>query len=258
LDYPLQVRPKRGFALVTLPRIRAKQVERSGDADSRRETEGISMRVGCFALALAVAVACCPAHASDNPQKSGPKTAPRLSATPEPGVALRRANAFLNGSKLVTADFVQTGPDGRKSQGKLYLNKPGLVRFQYALPSNMAVIADGSVVAILDTKLKTKDRYFIDQTPLKFLLNANIDLTRDLNVVNVLSDQFDTSITIEDTANFSGSTRIKLTFDNRDFALKQWVVTDSQGLDTKVALFNVDYVSVPDPALFKIPVDTPW
>jgi outer membrane lipoprotein-sorting protein len=41
-------------------------------------------------------------------------------------------------------------------------------------------------------------------------------------------------------------------FSAKDLALKQWTVTDPQGYDTTVALYNVDVGRKLDPDLFKI------
>jgi outer membrane lipoprotein-sorting protein len=38
----------------------------------------------------------------------------------------------------------------------------------------------------------------------------------------------------------------------RDNQLKQWTVTDPQGYDTTVAVYNLDTSKKPDPNLFKI------
>jgi outer membrane lipoprotein-sorting protein len=41
-------------------------------------------------------------------------------------------------------------------------------------------------------------------------------------------------------------------FGARDLQLRQWTITDPQGYDTTVALYNLDPKQKPDPALFKI------
>jgi outer membrane lipoprotein-sorting protein len=41
-------------------------------------------------------------------------------------------------------------------------------------------------------------------------------------------------------------------FSAKDMQLKQWTVTDPQGYDTTVAVYNLDTSKRPDPALFKI------
>ena len=51
----------------------------------------------------------------------------QLVKTPEPlkpvsrSEALKRANAFFNASPVMTADFVQIGADGKRSEGKLHV-----------------------------------------------------------------------------------------------------------------------------------------
>ena len=87
--------------------------------------------------------------------------------------------------QTLVGDFVQVGPDGGKSEGKFYLQKPGKVRFEYNPPSPIELIADGSSVVVRDRKLATQDLYPLSQTPLRFLLADRIDLLRDTNVVGV-------------------------------------------------------------------------
>ena len=108
--------------------------------------------------------------------------------------ALKRANAFFNASPVMTADFVQIGGDGKRSEGKLHVQRAGRVRFEYALPATMEVVADGAQVAVRDRKLNTQDLYFITQTPLKFLMKDKIDLEKDVIVEDVKID--DSGVTI--------------------------------------------------------------
>ena len=68
---------------------------------------------------------------------------------PQPQVAIQMANDYFNAYQFMTADFVQIGADGRRSEGKLYVSKPGRLRFEYAQPATMEIIADGVTVAIL-------------------------------------------------------------------------------------------------------------
>jgi outer membrane lipoprotein-sorting protein len=170
----------------------------------------------------------------------------------DPAVAVQKANAYLNQTQTMIADFVQVAGDGRRSEGKLLLQKPGRLRFEYAAPATLDIIADGTSVAVVDRKMATQDLYFIWQTPLKFLLKEQIDLAQDVSVVEVTNDANAVSILIEDKNTFGGTSRVKLLFDPAKFTLKQWQVTDPQGNETLVSLFNVDTVRKPDPATFKI------
>jgi len=45
---------------------------------------------------------------------------------------------------------------------------------------------------------------------------------------------------------------LMLMFGAQDYQLRQWTVTDQQGYDTTVALYNLDKTKKLDPDLFKI------
>jgi outer membrane lipoprotein-sorting protein len=186
-----------------------------------------------------------------NPATSKPTAAAAPFVPMDPAVAIQKANAYFNQATTMVGDFVQISGD-RRSEGKVYVQKPGRLRFEYADPATLDIIADGSTVAVIDRKLATTDFYFIWQTPLKFLLKDQIDLSKDVSVVDVTSDPDTVTITVQDKLTFGGTSQIKLMFDPAKFQLKQWEVTDPQGNDTLVSLFNVDFTEPPDPALFKI------
>src|SRR5438270_6121563 len=169
-----------------------------------------------------------------------------------PYTAIEKANAYFNNAATMVGDFVQVGADGRRSEGKLYVQRPGRLRFEYAQPASLEVIADGTKVAIRDRKLSTQDLYFIPQTPLKFLLKDKIDLAKDTKVLDVTNDPNNTTILIEDGTTLGGTSKIRLMFDPATYQLKQWLVTDPQGYDTLVSLYNIDFKEKPDPSLFAI------
>jgi outer membrane lipoprotein-sorting protein len=178
--------------------------------------------------------------------KSGP--AAILSAAE----AVTRANAWLDAARLLTADFVQIGPGGKRSEGQLTVERPGKMSFKYADPARFEIVADGRSVAIIDHKLNTQDEYFIAQTPLKFLLSDHIDLARDTQVMSVAQDEKAVTIEVVDKAALGGTAHLELIFDPATFALKQWTVIDAQGYQTIVTLFNLDLTTRPDPDLFHI------
>ena len=184
------------------------------------------------------------------PATDAAKEAPRPELSPAEIVA--KANAYLDSARAMTADFVQIGPDGDRSEGELYVRRPGRMLFHYEPPARLEIVADGRSVAVRDQKLDTQDLYFIAQTPLKFLLADRIDLAKDTTVKRVAMDENAATIEIEDKATFGGTAEVALVFDPDSFALKQWTVIDAQGFQTVVTLFNVDLTSEPDPQLFHI------
>jgi outer membrane lipoprotein-sorting protein len=166
--------------------------------------------------------------------------------------AIRRANAFFNASPVMTADFVQIGADGKRSEGKLHVQRAGRVRFEYAQPATMEFVSDGAQVLVRDRKLNTQDLYLITQTPLKFLLKERIDLEKDVTLDDVIFEDTGVTVAVTDKSTFGGTSHLKLIFDRRNFKLKQWQITDPQGYETLISLFNVDQTKIPDPSLFKI------
>jgi outer membrane lipoprotein-sorting protein len=161
-------------------------------------------------------------------------------------------NAYLTSLQTVVGNFVQVAPDGSRSDGQFYLMKPGRVRFEYNPPNPVQLIADGQSVLVRDRKLSTQDLYPLSQTPLRFLLADHIDLMKDTNLVAVYADDLFVSLVIEERQVFGGTHRLLLMFGARDFHLRQWTITDPQGLDTTVAIYNLDTTKKLDPGIFEI------
>jgi outer membrane lipoprotein-sorting protein len=212
-----------------------------------------------FAAALCLFLVPLAASAENGPlqlQPTARKAAPAKVAPAAPALSqdeiIAKADDYFNSAGTMEADFTQIGGDGRRTDGKLYVDRPGRMRFTYDPPATLDVIADGSSVAVIDRKLHTQDLYFIAQTPLKFLLKDHIDLAQDAHIIDVSSDRNDASILIEDQQTFGGTSRIRLTFSIEPFALRQWTITDPQGYETMVSLADLDLASKPDPALFRI------
>jgi outer membrane lipoprotein-sorting protein len=165
---------------------------------------------------------------------------------------VNRVSAYLTSVQVLTGNYVQIGPDGRRTTGHLFIQKPGKVRFEYDPPSPIEIIADGTQVVVRDRQLATQDLYPLSQTPLRFLLADRIDLLQDTNVIGVTADDTFVSIVIEEKQAFIGTSRLMMMFDSKDFKLKQWTVTDVQGFDTTIAVSNLDSSKRPDPNLFRI------
>jgi outer membrane lipoprotein-sorting protein len=220
------------------------------------------MQLTALIIALSLVLAgAAPLQAAPSPANSKPakpaatpaKPAPAKPFVPmDPLAAIQKANAYFNAATSMTGDFVQIGPDGKRSEGKIFVQRPGKLRFEYAPPATLEIVADGLSVAVHDRKTATKDIYFISQTPLKFLLKDQVDLSRDVKIIDVKSEPAAVTILVEDKATFGGTSQIKLVFDPAKFTLTQWQVTDPQGYQTLVSLFNIDLSKKPDPNLFQI------
>ncbi|MGB8108230.1 MAG: outer membrane lipoprotein carrier protein LolA, partial [Pseudolabrys sp.] len=181
----------------------------------------------------------------------GKPTAPNnLSA--EQRAIVDRVNGYLSGVQALSGKFIQVGPDGARTQGDFVIAKPGRVRFEYDDPSPIELIADGSSVVVRDRRLATQDVYPLSQTPLRFLLADRVDLSKDTHLVAVYADDVFVTVVAEEKSGIVGTSRLMIMFSTKDMQLKQWTVTDPQGYDTTVAVYNLDTSKRPDPAMFKI------
>ncbi len=167
-----------------------------------------------------------------------------------------RVSAYLKATKTMRGDFRQFNPDGSVSDGKFYLKRPGRIRFEYAAPSNMTLLSDGTWVMLNDRELETVDRYPLRKTPLNLLLKRRVNLLKDADIVDVYENGEKLSVVAtEDEGDAQGD--ITLVFSLADFELIYWVVVDPQGSITTVQLGNVEKGVKLDPELF-IPVEDDW
>jgi len=172
--------------------------------------------------------------------------------TPAQQTQVNKVSSYLSSVQQLVGNFVQVAPDGSRTKGEFYMQKPGRVRFVYEAPSAIDIVADGQSVVVRDRKLATQDVYPLAQTPLRFLLSDHIDLLRDTNVVGIRSDDVYVTVVIEERQALIGTSRLMMMLGAKDYQLKQWTVTDPQGYDTTVAVSNLDSSKRPDPNLFRI------
>jgi outer membrane lipoprotein-sorting protein len=152
--------------------------------------------------------------------------------------------------RTMMGEFVQFGPRGEQTGGKFYIERPGKLRFNYESPSTFRVTSDGTTLVLENTKLRTADVYPLSKTPLKLLLDDRIDLS-DGKVRGVKEEADLTTIQLADKSVFGDST-ITLMFDPASYELRQWTITDAQGKDTTVMIFNVQEGVRFDPSVFAI------
>lgn len=167
----------------------------------------------------------------------------------EAAPAQRIADHFSS-VRTMHGEFVQFGPKGEQTGGKFYIERPGRIRFNYEQPATISVVADGQSVVVNNRKLDTWDIYPLSKTPLKLLLDERIDIGSErVRAVKEADDL--TTIVMGDRSVF-GDSQITMMFDPKTYDLRQWTVTDAQGKDTTVMVFNVQTGMAIDPKLFEI------
>lgn len=151
-------------------------------------------------------------------------------------LSLGTLSKYLNGLGTVESDFTQVNSDGTVSTGKIFIKRPGRVRFEYAPPDKSLVLASAGNVAIFDNKSnQPPEQYPLKKTPLNLILGDNIDLSRAKMVVGHRADGTSTRVTAQDPQHPEYGT-IELVFTDNPVELRQWIITDDLGKQTTVIL----------------------
>ncbi|WP_163849907.1 LolA family protein [Pseudooceanicola aestuarii] len=149
---------------------------------------------------------------------------------------LSEISAYLNSIRSAEAKFTQINDDGSISTGTLYIKRPGRMRFEYAPPNDALVLASAGAVAIHDPKSDAgPETYPLSRTPLKIILDDNVDLTRARMVTGHREDGPSTIVTAQDPEHPEYG-NIELVFTGNPVELRQWVVNDDAGGATTMVL----------------------
>lgn len=168
-------------------------------------------------------------------------------------ISLADLSAYLNGLRTVEAEFTQTNSDGSRSSGKLYIQRPGRARFEYAPPEQTLVLASGGQVAIIDGKSNQRpEQYPLKRTPLNLVLAANIDLEKARMVVGHGNNGTATWVEAQDPEHPEYGS-IVLVFTPQPIALRQWIIRDDAGNQTSVMLGELKKGGTFSNFLFEIP-----
>ena len=227
----------------------------------------IVRRTALAALVVLAGAGLVPAYAQD--AKKGTPTNPvgigsnwNNSVTKEPGPdgieldkkqteLLQKVNAYFRDLPDIKGTFVQTTADNKRSRGKFYVKRPGRFRFDYAAPSKLVIVSDGQYMAVQDHDLNSDDRYQLEQTPFRVLLQKDVNLVRDARILQVQEVDDVIVLSLQDKSPDSPG-RIKLFLAKKpNLELREWVTTDAQGLDTRIELVDFTKGDELDPGLFK-------
>ncbi len=163
---------------------------------------------------------------------------------------LSEISKYLNGLKSVQTTFTQVNDDGSLSTGKLWLQRPGKMRFEYDPPNSAVVLANTGTVMIFDPKSnQPPEQYPLRRTPLSLVLDRNVNLGRANMVVGHDFDGTATVVTAQDPKN-PETGRIELMFTSDPVELRKWVVHDEAGSQTTVLLGPLDKGGRLDQSLF--------
>jgi len=167
-----------------------------------------------------------------------------------------RVETYLNALRTLTARFVQVSEQGGVAEGRIYLQRPGRLRLEYADPVPLLVVAARGQIIQHDKQLKQTTYLPLSSTPAAILLRETVALSGSVTVTAVERGAGSLRVTIVQTEDPRAG-RLTLVFAERPLQLSNWVVVDGQGATTRVALSEIQN-GTPIPAqLFEFREDAP-
>ena len=164
--------------------------------------------------------------------------------------AIERINTYLNEIKTLRADFLQVATNGEIASGKLYMSRPGKIRFEYKPPSPILIISDGTFLIYIDKHLEGMTHFFLSNSPIGFLVKKSVRITDDTEIISFSQKANIIRIKLAKLNQIDKGT-ITLNFTNQPFSLRKWVIADAQGVETTVILNNMEKNIALNPELFE-------
>jgi len=173
-------------------------------------------------------------QASQSPPTAQP---PALSSADQTLIA--QVEAYLNSQSAITANFLQVADDGSTRTGKAWMARPGRMRFEYDPPDPQLLVAGFGALVYHDPQLNQTTNIPLGSTPLGILLAQHVDLdSAGVIVTNIDREPGEYDITLQRKGKAAlGS--LTLVFGANPLELRQWVVTDTQGRQTRVSLYDI-------------------
>lgn len=151
-------------------------------------------------------------------------------------IPLDELSRYFNAFRTAEAQFTQVNPDGTIATGRLMIQRPGRVRFEYDPPDRNLVLAASGSVNVFDARSNTGPSvYPLNRTPLNLILADRVDLGRARMVIDHLQDG-PTTVVVAQDPDYPEYGNIRLVFSENPTELRQWVITDDTGRETTVIL----------------------
>jgi outer membrane lipoprotein-sorting protein len=163
---------------------------------------------------------------------------------------LKRIEIYLNNMKTLRAGFLQVSSNGNLATGKLFLSRPGKLRFEYDPPAPILMVADGTFLIYIDKELEQVTHLWLNNTPVGFLVKEDISFKDGVTITKFHKGSNILHATMARTEDPEQGS-ITMIFSDKPLALRKWIVSDPQGIETTVTLNNLESGVKIDPELFK-------
>ena len=151
-------------------------------------------------------------------------------------ISLNEISSYFNSMTTTEAQFSQITDTGETSTGRLFIRRPGRIRFEYDPPEATLDVVGGGQVAVFDPKSRDEPlRFPLRHSPLNLVLEREVDLAQRDMVVAHFEVESQTAVTLQDPENPDYGF-IQLIFNDNPVQLHQWVVQDNSGGQTHIIL----------------------
>ncbi len=162
-----------------------------------------------------------------------------------------RLEQYLNGFRTVAARFIQVASDGSYAEGRIRLQRPGKLRIDYDPPSQVLIITNGQFLVYWDKSNDQITHVPINSTPAGILVREQIALTGgELTITRLARRSGLVELTLVRTEEPAEGS-LTLVFNENPLLLRQWIVTDAQGISTSVTLTDASFGVRFDPEVFE-------
>jgi outer membrane lipoprotein-sorting protein len=162
---------------------------------------------------------------------------------------LARVETYLNSIRTMRARFLQVADDGSHAEGDFLLSRPGLMRIEYDPPAPHLIVTTGSLLVYHEKKLNQTTYVPLSSSLAGFLVRDQIRLSGDVVVTGFQQQTGAIRVSLV-KADEPNAGQLTLVFSDGPLQLRQWNITDAQGVVTRITLVNPEFGVPLDKKLF--------
>lgn len=165
---------------------------------------------------------------------------------------IARVEGYLNSVGTMRASFQQFTEGEGLAFGRIYLRRPGRLRVEYDPPSEIMLVADGTLLSYYDAELNHIEQVPLRLSPMWFLLREDVELGGDV-IVTAFKKAANSILIGMAQSDEPDAGSVMLELGDNPLELRQWTITDPAGTEVRVGLYNTEFGIPLEPALFATP-----
>lgn len=158
--------------------------------------------------------------------------------------SLDDAEAYLNNITTLRADFAQIAPDGSYARGELFVKRPGKMRWNYARPNAIEMVANDDSLIYYDPEMDEVSYLSLDETLASIITKPHISFDNDeIKLLHVEDEAGLLRVSIAQRQNLENG-RLSFVFRTQPMQLYQLLVENEVG---DVTIITLDTLRMGEP-----------